>query len=169
MSILRRLADSRSINQNPDSVLGFLPILLTGTLWQSETAVPPESFLTYTFLNTPSVFHTEPEVLFTNRPQYIDLFVEFPKKELESVRLYFQTDSMMVWQEIHLKYFRGRYRYLFDPNIIPGTKLEYFFIVTLNNFSIYAEPIDENGILSPVQKPFMDPVKYYKAKLKSRQ
>ena len=169
MFTLRRSADSRSINQNPDSVLGFLPLLLTGTIWQSEAALPPDSFLTRTFLSTPDVFHTEPEVLFTNRPQHIDLFVEFPKKDLESVRLYFQTDSMIVWQEIHLRYFRGRYRYLFDPNIIPGTKLEYFFVVTLKNFSIYAEPLDEMGMLSPIKKPFLDPVKYYKAKLKSRQ
>jgi hypothetical protein len=68
-----------------------------------------------------------------------------------------------------LGYFRGRYRYLFDPNIIPGIQLEYFFIVTLKDFSIYAEPLDENGMLSPIKKPFLDPVKYYKAKLKSKQ
>lgn len=150
-------------------MLGILPLLLAGTIWQSETPLPADSLLTKTFLTTPSVFHTEPEVLFTNRPQHIDLFVEFPKESLESVRLYFRTDSMTVWQEIHLEYFRGRYRYLFDPNAIPGTELEYFFIVTRKDFAIYADPLDKNGKLTPVAKPLLDPVKYYKEKLKSRQ
>jgi hypothetical protein len=150
-------------------VLGFLPLLIAGTIWQSDSSFSPDSFFTQTYLNTSSVFHTEPEVLFTNRPQHIDLFVEFDKETLESVRLYFRTNSTNIWQEIHLGYFRGRYRYLFDPNIIPGIQLEYFFIVTLKDFSIYAEPLDENGMLSPIKKPFLDPVKYYKAKLKSKQ
>lgn len=150
-------------------MLGILPLLLAGTIWQSETPLPADSLLTKTFLTTPSVFHTEPEVLFTNRPQHIDLFVEFPKESLESVRLYFRTDSMTVWQEIHLEYFRGRYRYLFDPNAIPGTELEYFFIVARKDFAIYADPLDKNGKLTPVAKPLLDPVKYYKEKLKSRQ
>jgi hypothetical protein len=150
-------------------VLTILPLLLAGTVWQSETALPADSLFNRTFLTTPNVFHTEPEVLFTNRPQHIDLFVEFPKQDLESVRLYFRTDSMTVWQEIHLDYFRGRYRYLFDPNAIPGTALDYFFVVTQKNFSIYADPLDENGKLNPVSKPLLDPVKYYRDKLKSRQ
>lgn len=143
-------------------------IILTGILIQAAPSDNPAELFERTFSFTPRVFHHPPEVLFVNRPQDIDLFVDFPEDSLESIRLYFRTDRMKKYQEVHLDMVRQRYHFRFDPNEIPAKTLEYFFIVTLKDFSLFAAPLDKNGFIQPIQKKLRDPVEYYREKLRSR-
>lgn len=141
----------------------IVPVIAAGlqaALPDSASGLPPGPFL-----STPRIFHHPAPVLFVNRPYDIDLFVDFPADSLESVSLFYRTDSMPRFQEVTLPIQRARYRYRFDPNRQPATELSYFFVVTLQDFSLYATPLDEEGRPLPITRRLRDPVQYYRRKL----
>lgn len=148
----------------------MIPVLfiLAGVLILAAPDDIPSELFKQKFSFTPRVFHHPPEVMFENRPQDIDLFVDFPQDSLESVMFYFRTDKMNKYQEVHLDMFRQRYHFRFDPNDIPAEILEYFFIVTLKDFSLFAEPLDKNGFIQPIRRKLRDPIEYYREKIRSR-
>lgn len=55
-----------------------------------------------------------------------------------------------------------RYLFTYDPKEKPADKIAYFFVVTLNNGSAYATPVDSTGMLVPVVQHLVNPVEYYK-------
>jgi len=113
----------------------------------------------------PNVFHYPDEIVFNTRPYNIDLFVDFDEGAIETVSLFLKTDANSNFIEFPLKLVRQRYRHLFNPLMTPAKTIEYFFVVTLKDQSIYAAPLDENGYISTVKRTLEDPAEYFKRKL----
>lgn len=114
---------------------------------------------------TPKVFHHPKKVVFNTRPYNMDLFVDFDNSEIESVSIFLKTDATNKYIEFPLKIIRARYRHQFNPLITPAKTIEYFFVVSLKDHSIYAAPLDENGYINTVKRTLQDPAEYFKRKL----
>ena len=120
-----------------------------------------DSVLQQTFPVSHKINHRPPRPFFEGRPYYLELFSDLPENTLESITLFFKTDQSMDYREIPLDYYRGRYRFKYDPVIYPGKKLTYFFVAIVKGSGSYATPVDENGKLVPMVIEPMDPIKYY--------
>ncbi|MCH7611986.1 MAG: hypothetical protein IIB45_01350 [Candidatus Marinimicrobia bacterium] len=143
----------------------FLLLLIASGLIQiSNPDLPQEG----PFPITPRVFHHPKNVVFNTRPYNMDLFVDFDENEIESVSLFFKTDAMDNYVEFPLKIIRARYRHQFNPLITPAKTIEYFFVVSLKDHSIYAAPLDKNGYIKVVKRTLQDPAEYFKWKLSQR-
>ena len=51
----------------------------------------------------------------------------------------------------------------------PGNSIEYFFAVKTNDGKIYGAPVNDQNLLDPIKKVFLDPVKYYEQKQRLNQ
>lgn len=149
--------------------MNFLFILFTSLLLQSLPQDSISQVLQRSYNITPLVFHHPEKVIFNTRPYDIDLFVDFKNEKINSVSLFIKTDVSNSYTEYSMGVTRGRYRYRFDPNKTPVKNIEYFFIVTLKDFSIYAAPLDKNGYIKTVKRTLVDPAKYFKQRLNKRQ
>lgn len=135
----------------------ILIILFTGVSIGQEA----DSVLKQTFPVSKKINHRPPMPFFEGRPYYLELFSDLPENRLESITLFFKTDQSMDYREIPLDYYRGRYRFKYDPVIYPGKELTYFFVAIVKGSGSYASPVDENGKLVPMVIEPMDPIKYY--------
>jgi len=117
---------------------------------------------------TPRVFHHPEEVVFNTRPYNMDIFVDFDESEIESVSLFLKTDITDNYIEFPLNIIRARYRHEFNPLMTPAKTIEYFFVVTLKDHSIYAAPLDKDGYITVVKRTLQDPAEYFKRKLSRR-
>jgi hypothetical protein len=142
----------------------LLLIIALGLIQISNPALPQEG----PFPITPKVFHYPDEIVFNTRPYNIDLFVDFEENEIESVSLFLKTEAMDKYIEFPLKIIHARYRYQFNPLITPAKTIEYFFVVSLKDHSIYAAPLDENGYIRVVKRTLVDPAEYFKQRLSRR-
>ena len=68
---------------------------------------------------------------------------------------------MDYYREFNLNNKHGLFRFTYDPEIFPGTHLEYYFVMKTIT-GIHAAPIDDNGKLAPINKLLIDPIQYYK-------
>lgn len=136
-------------------------ILLTmGILFSMPDSLP--DMLSVTFSHTPKVFHHPARVLFNSRAFYLEVFVKFPRTDLESVSLFYKTDAMPRFVEIPMDINATRYRFRYDPIQRPAQKITYFFTVATTGGSLYATPVDSSGILKPLTKYLLDPRSYFK-------
>ncbi|HJL74872.1 MAG TPA: hypothetical protein QGF08_07020 [Candidatus Marinimicrobia bacterium] len=138
-------------------------ILLLNQIPDSAAAIPKGPFPI-----TPQVFHHPDKVVFTTRPYEIDLFVDFEENEIESATLFLKTDVMNHYVEFPLSKDRARYRHRFNPNITPAKTISYFFVVTLQDHSVFAAPLDKNGNINIVERTLEDPAEYFKRRLAQR-
>ena len=137
--------------------------LLFGLVYGVEDIPPKRSFPI-----TPKVFHRPDEVVFNTRPYNIDLFVDFDESEIASASIFFKTDALDNYIEYSLDIIRARYRFQFSPLFSSAKVIEYFFVVSLHNHSIYAAPLNKNGYINVVKKTLEDPAEYFKRKLAQR-
>lgn len=142
----------------------LLLLILPGLIQISN----PDLLQEDSFPITPKVFHYPEKVLFNTRPYNMDLFVDFDESKIESVSIFLRTDTMDQFIEFPLKVVRARYRHQFNPLITPAKTIEYFFVVSLKDHSIYAAPLDENGYINVVKRTLQDPAEYFKRKLSQR-
>ena len=114
------------------------------------------------FSITPKIFHHPNRVLFNSRQFELEVFIDFPKTDLKSISLFFKTDKTKRLVEIPFDINGDRYLFTYDPKEKPTAQIAYFFVVTLNNGSAYATPVDSTGMLMPVVQKLLNPVEYYK-------
>ena len=114
--------------------------------------------------NQKKVIHHPKEIMFQGRNYNLELIVDIPKDSIESVNLFIRTDTKRPYQEISLKQKRGIYSLRFDPEVFPGSLVQYFFIVQLSNYSLFAIPVDKRGAIQSVERTLVDAVEYYKLK-----
>ena len=107
------------------------------------------------------LFHSPPKPLFKGRKHNLDFVTSVPQDSIVSGSLFFKTNSMTYFREFKIKSSHGLFRFNYDPEIFPGTHLEYYFIMQTPS-GIHASPIDDNGNLAPVNKLLIDPIQYYK-------
>ncbi|MBE77125.1 MAG: hypothetical protein CMG41_05245 [Candidatus Marinimicrobia bacterium] len=115
------------------------------------------------------LFHSPPEPLFIGRPFELSLVTEINESLLSSVLLFFKTNKMETYREITLHGESGLYNYKIDIKKFPGESIDYFFAVKTLNGRIYGAPVDENKIISPIKKIFIDPVEYFEQKKRLNQ
>ncbi len=115
------------------------------------------------------LFHSPPEPLFIGRPFELSLVTELNEALLSSVLLFFKTNKMENYREITLHGESGLYNYKIDTKIFSGESIDYFFVVKTLDGRIYGAPVDENKIVSPIKKTFIDPVKYFEQKKRLNQ
>ena len=115
------------------------------------------------------IFHSPPEPLFVGRPFELSLVIEISDSLLSSVLLFFKTNKMETYREIILTGDSGLYKYKIDIKKFPGESIEYFFAVRTLDGKIYGAPVDDNNLLSPIKKIFIDPVQYFEQKKRLNQ
>jgi hypothetical protein len=107
------------------------------------------------------LFHSPPKPLFKGRKHNLDFVTNMPKDSIISGSLFFKTNFMGYHREFIIENKHGLFRFTYDPEIFPGTHLEYYFVMKTTT-GIHASPIDDNGKLAPVNKLLIDPIQYYK-------
>ena len=115
------------------------------------------------------IFHSPPEPLFVGRPFELSLVTEISDALLSSVLLFFKTNKMETYREIILTGDSGLYKYKIDIKKFPGESIDYFFAVRTLDGKIYGAPVDDNNLLSPIKKIFIDPVQYFEQKKRLNQ
>ena len=115
------------------------------------------------------LFHSPPEPLFVGRPFELSLVTEISDSLLSSVLLFFKTNKMETYREIILTGDSGLYKYKIDIKKFPGESIDYFFAVRTLEGKIYGAPVDDNNLLSPIKKIFIDPVQYFEQKKRLNQ
>ena len=115
------------------------------------------------------LFHSPPEPLFAGRPFELSLVTELSESIIHSTLLFFRTDSMESFREINLKGESGLYKFKINTKDFPGNSIEYFFAVKTNDGKIYGAPVNDQNLLDPIKKVFLDPVKYYEQKQRLNQ
>ena len=115
------------------------------------------------------LFHSPPEPLFVGRPFELSLVTEISDSLLSSVLLFFKTNKMETYREIILTGDSGLYKYKIDIKKFPGESIDYFFAVRTLDGKIYGAPVDDNNLLSPIKKIFIDPVQYFEQKKRLNQ
>jgi len=123
------------------------------------------------FYSIPDIklFHSPPEPLFVGRPFELSLVTEISDSLLFSVLLFFKTNKMETYREIILTGDSGLYKYKIDIKKFPGESIDYFFAVRTLDGKIYGAPVDDNNLLSPIIKTFIDPVQYFEQKKRLNQ
>ncbi len=115
------------------------------------------------------LFHSPPEPLFVGRPFELSLVTELSESIIHSALLFFKTDSMESFREIDLDGKSGLYKFKINTKDFPGSSIEYFFALKTNDGKIYGAPVNNNNVLEPIKKVFLDPVKYYEQKQRLNQ
>ena len=115
------------------------------------------------------LFHSPPEPLFIGRPFELSLVTEISDSLLSFVLLFFKTNKMETYREIILSGDSGLYKYKIDTKKFPGESINYFFAVRTLDGKLYGAPVNNNNLLSPIKKPFIDPVQYFEQKKRLNQ
>ena len=116
------------------------------------------------YLQSKKIIHHPEKIMFQGRNYNLELIVDIPEDSIESVNLFIRTDTKRPYQEISLKQKRGIYSLRFDPEVFPGSLVQYFFIVQLSDYSLFAIPVDKRGAIQSVERTLVDAVEYYKLK-----
>ena len=116
------------------------------------------------YLQSKKIIHHPEEIMFQGRNYNLELIVDIPDNSIESVNLFIRSDTKKPYQEISLKRKRGIFSLRFDPEVFPGSLVQYFFIVQLSDYSLFAIPVDNNDAIQPVERTLVDAVEYYKLK-----
>jgi len=120
------------------------------------------------FSFTPKVFHHPDRVLFNSRTFDLEVFSDFPRDSVQSISLFYKTDTVPRYQEIPFDPHKKRFSYRYDPRKYPANKITYFFTISLTNGELYGTPVDSVGQLLPVTKYLWDPREYYKQRASFR-
>ena len=120
------------------------------------------------FLNHNRIFHQPEKVLFNSRAFNLEMFVEIDKKLIKEASLFFRTDSQPRYREISFSLDKDRFIYRYNPKEYPAKYITYFFTVELKSGQIYATPVDSSGLLIPITKDLVDPIKYYKERAEGK-
>ena len=145
-----------------------LLFIFLNTTWLP--AAEPDSTLdiSASYLQTiPLLMHLPPKIVFDDRLTKLQLYVDIPEDSIETVSIFYRTNTMENMQEIILAKEKGSYSFNFDPGIQGGDSVAYFFTVAVKDQSIHATPLDINGKIKPHNKPLVDAIKYYEERLKS--
>jgi hypothetical protein len=145
-------------------------ILMASLLLPLAQTVPDSSWFSEPhFSYTPRVFHHPDRVLFNTRPFDLELFIDFPRDSLETVSLFYKTDSLPRYLEIPMDIRAPRFLFQYDPVNHPAGSITYFFTVTTKDGALYAVPVDSAGNLNPITKYLLDPQEYFKRRSELRQ
>ena len=143
-------------------ILYLIPFLLIAQIEKQDRDDDPSLF------TNQRIYHAPPKPLFMGRGHVLDFITNIPKDSVESATIFFKTDSMQYYQEFLLEGRHGHYSFNYDPNIYPGTRLQYYFVIK-SNTKIHGAPVNDEGELAPINKLLIDPIQYFKQKYRLNQ
>jgi len=108
-----------------------------------------------------ALFHNPPVAILNDRPFKMDFFVNFDPEEIESVALLMRVDSASNFQEIPLTGEYNRYRYMIPKEDLQGSALNYYFLVILKDYRLYAYPKNAAGSIEPYLIDLVPPTKEF--------
>ena len=109
------------------------------------------------------VFHIPPKPLFKDRIHKLNFITNIPEDSIVTSSLFFKTDLMNYYQEIHLLGKSGSYTFVYNPKKYPGKRLQYYF--TIKTFKkLFGVPINDNGELQPVDKLLINSKEHFNQK-----
>jgi hypothetical protein len=120
------------------------------------------------FLSSNKIFHHPDKALFKSRAFNLEMFIGFNKDQIKEASLFFRTDSQPRYREISFSMDSERFLYRYNPKENPANYITYFFTVELKSGQVYATPVDSSGLLSPITKNLIDPIKYYKERAEGK-
>jgi len=147
----------------------YIFLFSTHFLFSQSNNLKSDKNIIFDTIEEIKLFHSPPEPLFTGRPFELSLVTEINESLLSSVLLFFKTNKMETYSEITLHGESGLYNYKIDIKKFPGESIDYFFAVKTIDGRIYGAPVDENKIVNPIKKTFIDPVKYFEQKKRLNQ
>ena len=115
------------------------------------------------------LFHSPPDPFFIGRPFKLSLVTDLNEKKIISALLFFKTDKMKSYREIPLQGNSGLYQHKININDFPGSSIDYFFTIKTTDGKIYGAPVNDDNILQPIERTFIDPIKYYEQKKRLNQ
>ena len=142
-----------------------LVFLLCVTFSQQTNKIHPHP---KKFLSSNKIFHHPDKALFKSRAFNLEMFVGFNKNQIKEASLFFRTDSQPRYREISFSMDSERFLYRYNPKENPANYITYFFTVELKSGQVYATPVDSSGLLSPITKNLIDPIKYYKERAEGK-
>ena len=144
-------------------------LISTPLLLSQNATHKPDSSLKFDSITDIKLFHSPPDPLFIGRPFELSLVTEINDSLLSSVLLFFKTNKMETYREIILSGDSGLYKYKIDIKKFPGESINYFFAGRTLDGKLYGAPVNNNNLLSPKKKPFIDPVQYFEQKKRLNQ
>lgn len=120
------------------------------------------------YIKNDKIFHHPAKVLFRSRAFDLEVFTDFEEKLIGEVSLFFRTDSQPRYREVSFPPDSRRFLYRYNPQTNPASYITYFFTVELKSGEVYATPVDSSGLLSPITKKLVDPIKYYKERAEGK-
>ena len=147
----------------------YICFISVSSLFSQNQNLKQDNHLMFYSIPDIKLFHSPPEPLFVGRPFELSLVTEISDSLLSSVLLFFKTNKMETYREIILTGDSGLYKYKIDIKKFPGESIAYFFAVRTLDGKIYGAPVDDNNLLSPIIKTFIDPVQYFEQKKRLNQ
>ena len=153
--------------QGEDSAIKYISLvfLLSIAFSQKSNGMPLDSTK---YIKNDKIFHHPAKVLFKSRAFDLEVFTDFEKKLIKEISLFFRTDSQPRYREISFPHDAKRFLYRYNPQTNPANYITYFFTVELKSGQIYATPVDSSGLLIPITKDLVDPIKYYKERAEGK-
>ena len=106
------------------------------------------------------LYHIPPNPFFKNRSHELHFITDIPSDSITDNSLFFKTNLMSYYQEIRLEEKSGSFKFLYDSNVYPGERVQYYFIIKTKDM-FFGAPINDEGELSPVDKLLIDPKQYF--------
>ena len=164
MVILQNFIINKNFNLHKILITFILivPIGLTGQIEKQVRDDSPGLFKNH------RLYHMPPKPLFKGRSHNLDFITDIPDDSVLSANFFFKTNKMNYSQEFSLEGRHGLYRFIYNPELYPGTHLEYYFILKTAT-EIHGAPINDKGELTPIIKLLIDPIEYFKQKKRLNQ
>jgi len=96
------------------------------------------------------LLHSPPHAILNDRPYRIDFIVEMDTISIESVSLYYMTNTGLTFRELDLPGAFNRHFAVLPATELLGDSLTYFFLVTTESFGLWGYPSDGRGGIAPI-------------------
>jgi hypothetical protein len=140
----------------------FIPLFLLAQIEEHVRDTDPSLF------RNQRIFHAPPNPLYKGRAHTLEFLTDIPDDSVASATLFFKTDSMLYYQEFSLAGIHGHYQFKYEPKRFPGTRLQYYFVMKAGS-NIFGAPLDSLGEIFPMNKLLIDPIQYFKQKVRLNQ
>lgn len=121
-------------------------------LWLSAQDSPPAGIL---------LLHSPPHAVLNDRPYRIDFIVEMDTIPVESVSLFYMTNTGLTFRELDMPGAYNRHYAVLPSAELQGDSLTYFFLVTTDGFGLWGYPSTGKGGIAPIVRALVPPTQGY--------
>ncbi len=107
------------------------------------------------------LLHSPPHAVLNDRPYRIDFIVEMDTIPVESVSLFYMTNTGLTFRELDMPGAYRRHFALLPAAELQGDSLTYFFLVTTSGFGLWGYPSTGKGGIVPIVRALVPPSQGY--------